>query len=199
MQVHISNRWTLKPSEVQTLVDNGRGNSINWWCLDQTTNQFIKYEQQIGGKRIPGDQQFEADLDLEPGEYRFGCGKWDVIDQSSGRHCSQTFYVLVDDEGAHVLKRNELPSQGGTGRPAQTSSFGTSGGWGKSTGGWGSKREEQPTTGQYFLFPHCIACLNEMKVHDDTDVCASFDPRPDAENECCAFCDHGVPIYVKRD
>lgn len=198
MQVHISNRWTLKPSEVQALVDNGRGTSINWWCRNLTSDGFVKYEQQLGGQRIPGDKPFEADLDLEPGEYQFGCGKWDVIDSTSGRHCSQKFYVLVDNEGAHVLKRDELPSQGGTGRPAQTSFNGSGNGWNKSSG-WGKSSGWDKAREDYYVFPSFRACLYDMVVHPESDWCSSCAPKPGAEGAHCSVCEHGLPVYVKRD
>ena len=75
----IRNQWYLKQTEYDQLIAEGKATKLTWWCKNLTTGQFFNYDAQIG-HRISGNAPFEAELDLEEGEYMFSVGDYNVID-----------------------------------------------------------------------------------------------------------------------
>lgn len=192
----ISNKWCLPSSAVQALSEAGLGTKLNWWAKNLTTNQFFNYEQQLGGHRIPGESAFQAQLDMEPGEYKFACGDWNVIDPETQRHCAQTFYVYVDENGAHVCKRNELPSQRGTGfsnAPAPVKYSAST--W----NAWGAAPAQPAKSEEYFVFPSYVGCLNDMIAKKESDICDAFEAVLIEGPDECANCTHSCTLYAKKD
>ena len=191
--VNVSNQWHLRDNEVQLLVDSGVPSKINWWLKNMTTNQFVNYDKQIGG-RIRGDQPFQATLDLEYGEYMGATGDYKIT-TPEGRHCSQVFYFYVDENGAHVCKKSELPSQGGSGAPVQTpvTNWGTT--TGVSTSSWGNA-PAKPI--EYFIIPNYKACMNDMAVRPGFEGCDDCDMIDMNGSLDCTNCRHALDVYVKK-
>ena len=199
--VNINNQWHLRDNEVQMLVDSGMPTKINWWLKNLTTNQFINYDKQIGG-RIRGDQPFQATLDLEHGEYMGATGDYKITTEE-GRHCSQVFYFYVDDAGAHMCKKAELPSQGGTGAGGTQTSVT---GWGNGNGaGWGTVTVTTQATPapapkeEYFIIPNFKACMNDMGVRPGFEGCDDCDQVDFNGNLDCTNCRHALDVYVKKN
>lgn len=193
MQCLVDNKWCLRPSEVEILFKNEKGSKVNWWAKNLLTGEFFDYGSQIGG-RIRGDKPFCVELEMDEGEYMFACGDYNIIDPQTQRHCSQVFYVLVNENGATVCKKSELPSKGGNGHSQSSgqTSWGSNGGsaWGKKPV---AKKEE------YFEFSSHKACLNDMLVHGDNYTCEQCELTDPSKPPTCNNCSHGTPIYVKKD
>lgn len=196
--VNVNNKWCLKQDEMEILLANGMGTKTSWWLKNMTTGQFVNYQEQIG-TRIRGDQPFVATLELEPGEYMGATGNYQTI-SSSGRHCSQVFYIYVDENGGQVCKKSELPSQGGTGTPTAQ----TGGGWGTSTGGWSTDTSTNHHTTpvapkeEYFVIPNFKACMQDLTVKSGFDNCDDCDMVDYSGNLECANCRHALDVYVKK-
>lgn len=203
---NVSNQWYLRQNEFDLLVENGLQNKTHWWLKNMTTGQFINY-----GQWIPGNQAFNATLELEPGEYMGATGDYKVT-TPEGRHCSQIFYFYVDDAGAHVCKKSELPSQGGTGASSASSWGGATGtqtsvtGWGLGNGaGWGpvtaGHTETTPAPApkdEYFLIPNYKACMQDMAVRAGFEGCDDCDQIDMSGAFDCTNCRHALDVYVKK-
>ena len=192
MQCLVDNKWCLRPNEINCLFENEKGSKVNWWAKNLTTGEFFDYGTQIGG-RIRGDKPFCVELDMDEGEYMFACGDWNTIDPQTQRHCSQVFYVVVNENGATVCKKSELPSNGGN--PSAHASGQTSWGNGSSTS-WGKKPVKKE---EYFEFASHKACLNDMLVHGDNYTCEQCDMKDPSASPVCNNCTHGTPIFIKKD
>lgn len=192
--VNISNQWHLRDNEINLLVESGLPNKTSWWIKNMTTNQFINYDKQIGG-RIRGDQPFQATLDLEPGEYMGATGDYKITTEE-GRHCSQVFYFYVDDAGAHMCKKAELPSQGGSGAPVQSQV--TS--WGNTGGVTSASWATAPTKPiEYFIIPNFKVCMNDMGVRPGFEGCDDCDQIDFNGSLDCTNCRHALDVYVKKN
>ncbi len=196
---NVSNQWYLRQNEFDLLVENGLQNKTHWWLKNMTTGQFINY-----GQWIPGNQAFNATLELEPGEYMGATGDYKVT-TPEGRHCSQIFYFYVDDAGAHVCKKSELPSQGGTGASSASSWGGattqtTWGNGGAQNSSWGAQANttvNQPKD-EYFLIPNYKACMQDMAVRAGFEGCDDCDQIDMSGAFDCTNCRHALDVYVKK-
>jgi hypothetical protein len=196
VSTQVSNQWYLRQNEFDLLVANGLQNKTHWWVKNLTTGQFINY-----GQWIPGNQAFNATMELEPGEYMGATGDYKLT-TPDGRHCSQVFYFYVDESGAHVCKKNELPSQGGSGvSGTQTSVTG----WGNGNGaGWGPVTVNTQTSSapaskvEYFIIPNYKACMQDMAVRPGFEGCDDCDPIDLMGSMDCTNCRHALDVYVKK-
>lgn len=185
----IKNQWYLKQTEYDQLIAEGKATKLTWWCKNLTTGQFFNYDAQIG-HRISGNAPFEAELDLEEGEYLFSVGDYNVIDPNTGRHCSQVFYVLVTEDGAQVCKKNELPSYGGSGPVGGgNTAFNNTGGWGVPS---------TPKKAEYFQIPGFCACMQDMSVHPEVYFCDNCEQKDVGGAMECANCVHSLDVHVKK-
>lgn len=198
VSTQVSNQWYLRQNEFDLLVENGLQNKTHWWVKNLTTGQFVNY-----GQWIPGNQAFNVTMDLEPGEYMGATGDYKVT-TPEGRHCSQIFYFYVDDSGAHVCKKAELPSQGGSGVTSIN-------GWGTqqtqgNPSGWGAvttttttqQTQIQPTTEEYFIIPNFKACMQDMGIRAGFEGCDDCDPSDMNGAFDCNNCRHSLDVYVKK-
>lgn len=193
VSTQISNQWYLRQNEFDLLVENGLQNKTHWWLKNLTTGQFVNY-----GQWIPGNQPFNASIELEPGEYMGATGDYKVT-TPEGRHCSQIFYFYVDDNGAHVCKKAELPSNGGSGAPA-TPATQPNPSWGKdtttqTTTGWGAT---PPQKIEYFIIPNFKACMQDMGVRPEFEGCDDCDLVDMNGAYDCTNCRHALDVYVKK-
>ena len=198
VSTQVSNQWYLRQNEFDALVENGLQNKTHWWLKNLTTNQFINY-----GQWIPGNQAFNATIDLEPGEYMGATGDYKIV-TPEGRHCSQIFYFYVDESGAHVCKKSELPSQGGSGVSGTQTSLG---GWGQSQTqgnptGWGATVSQTPEPAkpkeEYFIIPNYKACMQDMAVRAGFEGCDDCDQLDMNDTYDCNNCRHALDVYVKK-
>lgn len=199
VSTQVSNQWYLRQNEFDLLVENGLQNKTHWWLKNMTTGQFVNY-----GQWIPGNQAFNATLELEPGEYMGATGDYKVT-TPEGRHCSQIFYFYVDDAGAHICKKSELPSQGGTGVSGTQTSVAS---WGTTTanGAWGTTPAQvQPTLqsvvvpkGEYFIVPNYKACMQDMAVRPGFEGCDDCDQIDMSGAFDCTNCRHALDVYIKK-
>lgn len=194
VSTQVSNQWYLRQNEFDLLVENGLQNKTHWWVKNLTTGQFVNY-----GQWIPGNQAFNVTMDLEPGEYMGATGDYKVT-TPEGRHCSQIFYFYVDDNGAHVCKKAELPSQGGTGVSSQSAPGAQTqiNGWGSSgatSSSWGSA-PSKPI--EYFIIPNYKACMQDMAVRPGFEGCDDCDQIDMNGAFDCTNCHHALDVYVKK-
>jgi len=212
----IANQWYLRQNEYDMLVQNGKITKCSWWAKNMSTNTFIDYSAQIGS-RIRGDRPFNATLELDAGEYMFGTGDYQTM-SPDGRHCSQVFYLLVDDNGGHVCKKSELPSNGGSGPAPKTAGVngaGAGANTGTDGGYWANRASPEstvtvPSSGRpeiksedgvakdFFLIGGYRACLQDMSINPSCNSCDDCDMCNPAGEICCDNCSHGTDIYIKK-
>lgn len=197
-QVQVSNQWHLKQNEIDTLMANGKGTKVNWWMKNLTTNQFVNYQEQTG-TRFNGGMPFNALLELEPGEYMCACGDYQLM-SPDGRHCSQVFYIYVNETEGHVCKKSELPSNGGNGGTPNQNQTQLNPSWGDNVQNttntsWGAT---PPKTVEYFVIPGFKACMQDMAVRAGFEGCDDCEQIDLTGNLDCTNCRHALDVYVKK-